>query len=294
MLPNESDAICRIERDLRDELDNAKRLLRVGLNAPQHSAGNQVNELSRLTSQLQFVVCCRQFRSIIACAEFGDDLTIEILTRSMFEALVTMLFVLQPRVRLWKWQQVKGGSRKRVPVKSHGESLTPEFRAWLFRAHQEFQHHDWARRFSHIRGVKRAADSLRRRLGDQELKLCIDRIGVKWAEVLLRAGAYSGLKFGELATCLHRTTSRWYKTLYSTQSSIVHATRIDRAIRMDEHGNLTTSWQGSSDQLRVALHVGAAMYYACLVVMQEHFDFEVVGSQLPYFDAIYNKRNRRT
>ncbi len=293
MLPNESEALDRIQRDFEDEFADARRLLNVGVRAPTHSEGIKQPQRVRAVSQLLFVACCRLFRSVIAVAELGDDVAVEILTRSMFEAFLAMLFVLRPRVSLWKRQQVHGGVWVKKAVNRHGRRLTPEFRANLYLAHMEFQQHKWASEFATIRGIKRSAAGLRKRLGTKEIAYWKGEIGPGWTDTLLKTGTYSGLRIGELAKCLHSRVGKWYRTIYSLQSSILHSTRIDRFVGMDMKGQPATAWQAGTDQLREPFHVAASMYYTCILVMHEHFDFgPAVATPLAHFESLYNRRRQ--
>lgn len=290
MLPDEDGAIARIKGDLAEELRDARRLLNVGIRAPLHAEGrgSHLKGRPRFISHLLLLDSCRHFRSIIVLAEIGNGMAVDILTRTLFESLLGMNFVLAPRLRLWT-EDRKRGKVTRTPLNLHGRILTPQFRATLYCAYIAFQMDDWVWRIRKVRGLKRASKALQAAVDPKATNVWIDEIGVSWSERLLRSRSYSGLKIAGLARCVSKTMAKYYNTLYSYQSAAVHGVKISELINKDDDGPRSPlgTWQDDSTQLRRLLRTACGLFYSQIAFLHQSFDYGVaVETQLADFSGL--------
>jgi hypothetical protein len=165
---------------------------------------------------------CKQYRSIHALCELGLTDDAEILVRAMFEACLSVLFLLRSRVVL------KQG--KRSPPRPRGGRLSVGFRAELYLADQFLQQEKWVRGWLSTTGLKRhgkrceqaaadRVDTIRKRVGDDWLK---------W----LKGGNAFGVPIEVMARNLRM--ERWYAAVYGPQSAKVHAADAEQHLEGDE------------------------------------------------------------
>src|SRR5947207_2566515 len=106
MLPHEQDVQQIINEDLSTELALANQLLDFGINLPAskdlHQGGFPRDSV--ITVVGLFTKATITFRAIIGLCELGLDRTALPLTRSLFENLLYLTFLLRRRVRLYEFK----------------------------------------------------------------------------------------------------------------------------------------------------------------------------------------------
>jgi hypothetical protein len=143
-----------IERECGDIIDLAKRVLNSWM-AIQRSHGYTESTLSPEVKNAAYVLdvrACRQLRSIIELCMRGEAHDASILTRTMFENLLALEFVLKPRILLKPYKKRYGS---KAP-----SSMPRLLRARLYLTYFGFQWEVFTSRNGSKAGTKRYAKRL--------------------------------------------------------------------------------------------------------------------------------------
>jgi Family of unknown function (DUF5677) len=222
--PGEDRVRDEIQRELAGHFGFAKRLLTYWLKADKDTGLNK-SSLPPIVLRVVLamsVKATRQFRSVIELCERGEAVDGAIIARSMFETALAVAFVLKPRFEPSKFDE-KGKVKKTIKVP--GVTLTCEFRALLFAAHQVLQPERSAAKHADRPGLKRHSKRMARIAANfGGAQLYKNAIGPEWTKILKSPPfTYSGLSIANLARSLGRTFPKWYDTVYGSQSEHVHA-----------------------------------------------------------------------
>lgn len=301
LFPEEQDRSDSIRLALGTQFEFAERVYRVWLRArkdkylARSTLSGRVLDLSMLLN----IQACRLFRSAIEQCERCDGFTGNILTRSLFETVLALLFVLKRSVciiaepELDKNGKPKPGRyRAKAPTKKNRgarkDSLSRDFRADLYIAHGVFQSESLARKCAMTPGLLRASKSKRLKVG-QSLVTAIDAaIGPEWLSIV-HGSTYSGLSLADLSRLLDRGLYRWYATVYTIQSGMAHAADAHRHATLHADG-IGPNYFSTEPEIRETVQAAVVMLLICMMIMQEQVGFgPSIRMQLDAFKKEFNR-----
>ena len=216
--PEEKPIRRDVERECGDIIGLARRVLG-SWTTIQRSHGYTESALPPEVKNAAYVLdvrACRQFRSVVELCVRGEAHDASILTRTMFENLLALEFVLKSRILLKPYKKRYGS---KAP-----SSMPRLLRARLYLTYFGFQWEVLKSRNRSKAGAKRPS----RRLASLVPKSVLDRyeslIGSTWVERFKQfPRTYSGLTVSELAQAIGPVYARWYNVVYAIQSGAVHA-----------------------------------------------------------------------
>ncbi|WP_459557408.1 DUF5677 domain-containing protein [Lacunimicrobium album] len=243
---------------LRGGLATSRDLLDFGIaEFERRMNGLSLPRLAMMTVGGMFVKLSTSFRSVIILNSHGHEREAMPITRSMFENLLHLRFILDSDLEI------------------DGEKLGAEFKAQLYRA--------WA----HLRTIKEAKS-----LGEiDELKEYADRIhahatagafdpkadlGDKWFERLTRSKSLPsciGLPVIELTKAINPTYVQWYRSVYSSDSKHIHQRDMTEYIDLIEEGDGMTielKWFTSAEGVLDRMRIAATIYVEFLASFGLH------------------------
>jgi hypothetical protein len=234
---NEEQRAAEVRARLAPAFELAEGLFNFWLTAEKDSwiAKSTLSPLSLHLAMLLDVQALRLFRSVIEQSRRCEGFCATILSRSLYESVLGVAFLLMKRVQIIveakgpagtpgaKAFQAKASSKGIKPTRK--DSLSHELRANLYYMHAFIQQRERAleiigRYPGNKRRVKRLEKTLDRSVIVEQEKA----IGPAWSYILRhQPHTYSGLTIEELAKVLHKSLFRWRHTVYPFQSRAVHA-----------------------------------------------------------------------
>lgn len=240
--PNEERRSAEIRQELAQQFSLAERAYDYWLlfKRDEHLNRSAVHENVINVSMLLDVQMYRLFRAIVDDCSRGEAFCANVLCRCLFETVLAMHFILAKDVELFlgpamdKTGKVhrqdddnefrylaKQSSKRSQDVRTN---LTNELRANLYAFHGYFQDKNFTAKLEAIPGFE---DFVKERKSEEDSRLepaMKQAIGSQWYAVIKHSGTYSGLSsIEEIASVLGNGFPNWYATVYSLQSSMVHA-----------------------------------------------------------------------
>ena len=279
-----------IERECGDIISLAKRALN-SWTTIQRSHGYRQSSLSPEVKNAAFAIdirACRQFRSVVELCMRGEAHDASVLTRTMFENLLALEFVLKPRISL---KHYKERYKRDAP-----SSMPRLLRARLYLTYFAFQWEVLKSRNKSKPGAKRHARRLASCVPKQILDKYESLIGSIWVERFKRhPRTYSGLSVADLSRAIGPVYARWYNVVYAIQSGAVHASNAAGLVHFDN-----AIWHDAPDDVEAALTPAINVFFAGTESLHEHIGFgSALGMLLSGLDAEWRRikderRNRRT
>ncbi len=233
------------------------------------------------------VKLCRQFRTVIELCERGESADGSVVARSMFESSMVAHFVLKPRFVPRRFDN-KGDAQSTIKVP--GVTLTREFRAALFVAHDALKPDREAARHAERRGMKRRAKKIAKIAKKANLAdFYKQEIGQEWTEKLMKwPHTYSGLSIADLARSLGWPFPEWHDQVYSKQSEHVHPGDLLHHIQFTEDGKTTIpQWHGKVEHVRATLLSAIGMFFKSIGLIDRHILGESISAELCGFEREY-------
>jgi len=237
------------------------------------------------------VQTCRLFRSIIDDCSRCESYTANILSRSLFETIVALQFILKSRVYIFvephrdkqtkahlkdpdgDLQYISKTYAHNPPAWARPSFLSRDLRANLYVSHDHFDSVRFTKECADIGGLKRVARS-RKKAEDPNVPITIrNTIGDEWFSILKHKKSYSGLSVKELAIILSRPLSRWYASVYHIQSRMVHATDALQHVQGHPEGRFGPKFFSTADEVSEAMFSATALFLAGLFILQENIGF---------------------
>jgi hypothetical protein len=287
MLPNEEDAVRdEVKATLADELDACWRLLDTGVHLPIDNAknGSKISPLIHNVAVPLFVKACGQFRAAIALAQLARTKEVDVLNRCLFETVLALQFILRRRVTLCRVSEVPNATGKtrirRMPLETHGKTLTSDFRAAMYVVHVANQAQRMADTCSRSRWFRHEAKLYRALASNPLVDECRTEIGADWVERLRKKKSYSGVTIRDLAHSFDPSFRQWYDLVYSRQSQTVHAADAMQFVDVTESESLKSKWHSSPDEVKHSLYISHQLFKIAMSVLHRRFDFGWAESQL--------------
>lgn len=280
-----------IERECDDIISLAKRALNSWITIKRSYSYKQSSlppEVKNAAYALD-IRACRQFRSVIELCMRREAHDASILTRTMFENLLALEFVLKPRISLKRY---KDRYKKHNPPSSMPRLL----RARLYLTYFGFQWEVFRSRNKSKPGVKRHAKRLASCVPGQRLNEYESLIGPIWVDRFKKhPRTYSGLSVADLSLTIGLMYARWYNVVYAIQSGNVHASNAAELLHFNDD-----IWHDAPSDIEGVLRPAMNIFLAGTESLHKHIGFgSAVGMLLSGFDAEYGqikdeRRTRRT
>ncbi|MBA4016484.1 MAG: hypothetical protein C0483_04795 [Pirellula sp.] len=252
---------------------------------------------------------CRIYRSIIEECSRAEGVGAIILSRSLFETIAALKFVLARHVRIYTEPLVKNGVHKkdangdltysvqceRRPSRKSPKPATPtpkkrlksshkfpsvEERAWFYVASQAFNEPRRYNKMIQLRGLKRVSKHTLKKLDDTLTTAYAKRIGDDWAYVLKKEKNYSGLKIYQLAEVLGKEFVLIYKSLYDIYCQVTHASDAVRHGDFDDDNQLRPKYFSDDGEIGGTLNAATAMILTSMTVCRDYFDFGLINNTM--------------
>lgn len=250
---------------------------------------------------------CRQFRSLYDECSRGEAICAAIITRSLFESILALLFVLKPRLYIVVDPEIdKSGAHKKTPdgelkyrafspsrkhPKSSSAHLPRHQRASMYLLHRKLQDIAMPERL-HDAGMKRLSRTVAKNAMIAEtLSTSKAVLGPEWTYILKSSMNYSGLSVSGLADLFGPATSGWYKTIYAIQSGSVHANEPSALfIPNDNDSHIQPSYFSMAAEVKLVLNAGIGLFLAGTHILQDQIGFgELNETVLSGFTSEYKR-----
>jgi hypothetical protein len=231
------------------------------------------------------VQALRLFRSIIQDCKRAEAFTASILTRTLFENLLAVLFLLKKDVRIMV-EPTKGTPPGTTPIKFAAKlkskttrrtakhRLPRELRANLFMAHYYFtlegQHMESLGKspvmYHKAKQLKKSVDPAVAAEYERE-------IGSAWSYILRNSNYYSGLSVKDLAQVLDKSLLRWYDTVYHFQSCDGHAMNLLQHLTIQDGTSVKAVYASTDDAVNQTLRAAIGMFLTHIQILHQNLDF---------------------
>jgi len=235
------------------------------------------------------VQICRHFRSVLDECRRCEAAGALIVSRSLYESMLAVLFVLKPRVRiileplLDKSKQVKrtqSGQIKYhaiIPTKKRrgkrADNLDRSTRAYMYLAHSVVCDIVLGRKCKNLDGLKRSGIRIEREAAKWLVHFDA-LISMSWMYVLTAEWqSYCGLSVSSIAKMLDSSMFRWYETIYSLQSRVVHAADALRFVTESPHGMFEAAYLSNEPELRGVIEISTGLFLIHVMMMQKFIGF---------------------
>jgi hypothetical protein len=231
------------------------------------------------------VQALRLFRTVIQDCKRAEAFTASILTRTLFENLLAVLFLLKKDVRIIV-EPTKGTPSGTTPAKFAAKlksqttrrtakhQLSRELRANLFMAHyyftQEGQHIESLARFP---GMYHKAKQLKKNVDPAVAAEYEREIGPAWSYILRKSNYYSGLSVRDLARVLDKSLLQWYDTVYHFQSCDGHAINLLQHLAIQDGASVKAIYASTDHTVNQTLRAAIDMFLTHIQVLHQNLDF---------------------
>lgn len=288
--PGEEELSNDVHRFLATEFDFARRLYGYWVTHPKDIwlskstlPGHTLDLAMILNVQLY-----RQFRSVYEECSRCEAFCGSIVSRSLFETVIALLFALKPRVNIIVEPVMQNGAQiqtasgvpkwraKPTSAKSpRGKSnyLSREMRAHMYFAHVAFSDDTWSRKSKRKPGLKRFGSIVARNVSPAIITHFENLIGPQWTYILKDSHGYSGLSLATLVSVLDKRLLRWYETIYHFQSRMVHANDAMRHVKDNAHGKIEPVCLSSHIEVSATMQTAITMFLIAMILMHGEIGF---------------------
>lgn len=210
------------------------------------------------------------YRAIIVLCNQGLDRPATALSRSLFETLMNLTFLVRKRISLRIFNDSK--SKPTTPWPLHGETLTAEFRVALFNA--------WAilRDEKAIEGWQKTPGLKRHGHGASKRVAALDRsyanvIGTAWEKAIKSKNTCVGMDIASFAATLGPAYRRWHRSVYAHDSAFIHQSDTPSYLAATPDGNFTPRIFTSAKEVSGVLLRASELYLGCVEELNKRFRF---------------------
>jgi hypothetical protein len=293
-----------VQQILADLFDLAESLFNYWLDQDKNHWRAGVPTLSANLALILDVQALRLFRSIVQDCRRAEAFTASILTRTLFETVLAVLFLLKKDVRIIVEPVYQKNAPHGTPPIGYAAKprsknskrtlrhrLSRELRATLYMAHNYFMLEG-----RHIKSLGRSPGMYHKA---RQLKKSVDpkvateyesEVGPQWTHILRHSGSYCGLSIENLAAVLGEPLTRWYDTVYHFQSCDVHALNSLQHLDIHDGTRLKALYVSPDQAVYQSLRAAVGMFFAHMQILHENLDF---GADVSTgFDSLTRKYNR--
>jgi hypothetical protein len=302
--PKEHGRSAEVQQNLADLFDLAESLFNYWLDQDKNHWRAGVPTQSANLALILDVQALRLFRSIVIDCRRAEAFTASILTRTLFETVLAVLFLLKKDVRIIvEPVYPKGGPRSTTPTgyaakprsrntkRTAKHRLSHELRANLFMAHYYFTLESrHIERLGKFPGMYHKAKLLKKSVDPTAAAEYEREIGPEWTHVLRHSHSYSGLTIEALAGVLDKSLARWYGTVYHFQSCDAHAANWFQHLDTHDGTSLKTLYISNDQAVYQSLRAAIGMFFTHMQLLHQNLDFGTDASTA--FDSLTRKYYR--
>lgn len=307
--PDEDKNSVAVQETAAIEFEFAERAYRVWLEMSKRPSRPGIALHVFNVAMLLNLQACRLFRSIVEECQRGEGFSAIVLSRSLFETIAALKFVLARHLRIYtdpvldpqgahlkdgqgnlmysvkcpKRPAKKGNTKAPAVRKRKKQTLvfpSVEQRAWFYCASQIFNEPRRYTKMSGIRGLKRVSKHILKMQDDALIAAYVNRIGANWAFVLRKEKNYSGLKIYQLASVLGKEFVLWYQSLYDIQCQSTHAGDAASHGQLDENEQVRPKYFSDCREIAGTLSAASAMMLASMVICRDYFEFHPLDNTM--------------
>ncbi len=286
-LPGEQNRSAELQGNLADLFNLAESLFNYWLGQDKNSWRAGVPMEAANLALILDVQAVRLFRSIVEDCKRAEAFTASILTRTLFETVLAVLFLLKKDVRIIvEPVYPKGAPRGTTPIgyaakprskntkRTAKHRLSRKLRATLFMAKSYFtlegRHIESLSKYP---GMTNKAKQLKKSVDPGIAAEYEHEIGSQWTSVLRRSDSYSGLSIENLAAVLDKSLARWYRTVYHFQSCDSHA--VNALQHLDLHNATTCKaiYVSPDSAVYQSLRAAVGMFFVHMRILHDNLDF---------------------
>jgi hypothetical protein len=286
--PGEEERTAEVAKELHGLLNVAESLHNFWLTHPK----DEWIQKSKLSSRVVNVAvmldiqASRLFRAAIEECRRADAYAANILTRTLFETVLALRFLLAGedlRIAVEQAKTKKGKAPKvddagkpvycsKIPTPSMPEALihllTREKRADLFLAHAFFQDVRSSEKLTAFPGIEENVRKLQAGAA-ASIASYEKEIGVEWSSILHNSHEFSGMNVETLAKLMGKPFEQWYDAIYHLQSINVHAGGSIRNIHIKDDQKLQAAFVSSVSEVRQVLPTSITMFFIAIDTIHE-------------------------
>ena len=255
---------------LQRQLILADQLLAFGMTLPMTKDLHSIKypRDAVVTTVALFTKAHVTFRSIIVLCKNGLDRPATALTRSLFETMLNLAFLLRKQVSLHRFHP--GQANPKTALNLHGERLTPEFRHALFNTWSLLRDEKTIANWQTTPGIKQRGKRVLKKLTQLD-RSYMDTISSAWQQSIKGSNTCTGLSVFDFAASLG--FQKWYRTIYAGDSAFVHQSDVVSYLSNTRDGDFAPRlFMDARDVSGVLLH-GATLYFCCIHEMHKRFRF---------------------
>ena len=303
-LPGEEYRAAEVQQNLADLFNLAQSLFNYWLDQDKNSWRSGVPMGSANLALILDVQAFRLLRSIVEDCKQAEAFTASILTRTLFETVLGVQFLLKEDVRIivepvYPKMAPPGTPpigyaakpRSKNTKRTARHRLPRELRANLYMAHYYFSREGRdIQSLGRFPGMYHRAKRLKKSADPTVAAEYEHEIGPQWTSVLRRSDSYSGLSIESLAAVLDKSLARWYGTVYHFQSRDSHGLNALQHIDLKDATTLKAIYVSPDSDVYQSLRAAVGMFFAHMRILNDNLDFGPDASIA--FDSLTRKYNR--
>ena len=275
-LPDETKVKRAIAAILSDELAYSRKVLAFGIDVPDPVVINQRRlKADTVTVAIGlYAKACLSYKGIIHLCEVGLDRTAAPVSRSLFETLLNLTFLLRRRVVLYQFDfATQKKTPKKTPLNLFGKKLDTQFRTDLYCAFCELRDQKMVGQWPKTPGLKRTGKSAHKRLSALPQSY-VPALGTDWEKRLKENNTCAGLSIADYAASLGKAFYMLYRSVYAMDSHSVHQRDSLAYVEIDDAvTNISPRWYTSPDEVRDALQMASLMFVGCMEQLNRRLRF---------------------
>lgn len=210
------------------------------------------------------------FRAIIILCEQGLDRPATALSRSLFETLMNLNFLLRKQVSLRIFNHSK--SKPTSPWPLHGQTLTADFRLALFNAWSILRDEKAIEGWQRTPGLKRHGYRTSKKIAPLDRSYA-NTIGPAWEKAIKSSNTCVGMNIESFAASLGPAFRKWYRTVYAGESSFIHQSDISSYLSVTSDGNFSPRIYTSAKEVSGVLLRASTIYLGCVEELNKRLNF---------------------
>lgn len=210
------------------------------------------------------------FRAIIVLCEQGLDRPATALSRSLFETLMNLTFLVRKQVSLRIFNDSK--SKPTSPWPLHGKALTADFRLALFNAWSILRDEKAIEGWQRTPGLNRHGHRTSKKIAPLDRSYA-DSIGPAWEKAIKSKNTCVGMDIASFAASLGPAFRKWHRTVYAADSSFIHQSDTSSYLAVTSDANFTPRIFTSAKAVSGVLLRASTIYLGCVEELNKRFRF---------------------
>jgi hypothetical protein len=262
----------RFVKNIPQQLALAESLLDFGMESPSQKDLHSITfpRDAVVTVIGLFTKANITYRAIIVLCEQGLERPATALSRSLFETLLNLTFLVRKQVSLRIFNDSKSKPTSLWPL--HGKTLTAEFRLALFNAWSILRDEKAIEGWSRTPGLKRHGLRASKKIAPLDRSYA-NVIGPEWEKVIKSKNTCVGMDIASFAASLGPVFRKWHRSVYAGDSAFIHQSDTSSYLAVTTDGNFTPRIYTSAKEVSGALLRASTLYLGCVEELNKRFQF---------------------